>query len=263
MTAAQGDLPRPLLDLTDEEVAVLFGEGESVVATPYLDAVPSTARPAVLHTAYRSLLARGLVRAGHGDLLEAAVDRAVERGAGRLDLDLELADDLADIVDIRDGAPVLLCLQRTLANDPVLRYAHIVGDFVLFEDVLPAGLHRFAWLARSAFAACLQAFLVPDDAADGPVAAPATLTMAAEDAPMLDLLGQAVVSVDATVRHVADDGPGVLLGLFLGPAGTWATRNSFGAHGEIVIEPVPAASVGAMVLQLVTDAERVVRDAGM
>lgn len=255
------EVPRPLLDLTDEEIAVLFGADQGAVATPYLDAIPAAARATALHTAYRCLLANGLVDAPQADSVEDAAERAQQSGSGDLELEVEMDGVLADIVKLRDGAPVLLCLQRTLADGQALRYAHIVGDFVLVEDVLPTGLHRFGWVEREDLASCLQAFLVPAEAVDGPVGEGAgVLRVTGDGAHGREPLSQAMVSVDATVRHVGDDGPGVMLGLFIGPAGTWVTRNRFGEPGEVTFEPVRASMVGLMVQELVSGAEQAVRD---
>jgi hypothetical protein len=250
-------VPETLIELTDEETAVLFGGLEGLVATPYLDEVPEDERAAVLHTAYRSLLARGVI-------LPAPPDRR-PREDGRPEV--EMTPALDSLADIRDGAPVLLCLQRTVEQDCVLRYAHVVDEFVLVEDVLEGGLHRFGWLERDRLRVCLQDFLVPDDAAAGSGGSVVLSQGDARDegaaagggAPAVPaVLEHASVNIDATVRHLLDDGPGELLGFFLGPAGSWCSRNQFGAGGPVRLEPVQPADVGGLVVALVDEAEDLV-----
>ncbi|WP_137122934.1 hypothetical protein [Segeticoccus rhizosphaerae] len=252
--------PETLIELTDEETAVLFGNLEGLVASPYLDQVPDDERTTVLHTAYRSLLARGVI--------VAAPPTREPREDGRPEV--EMAAGLAFLADIRDGAPVLLCLQRTVDDECVLRYAHVVDRFVLVEDVLEGGLHRFGWLERDRLRACLQEFLVPDGAVAGsgePVAL--TSGWAGEQGPGPDdeppavpaVLEQASVNIDATVRHLLDEGPGELLGFFLGHAGSWLSRNQFGAGGAVILEPVEPTQVGRLVEALVVEAEGLVNRA--
>lgn len=270
---------RPLFALTDEELAVLAGADQGPVAMPHLEALGGEARRVAVHTAYRCMLASGLVslptrprarpatsgqEPGGEDVV--AGDDLAERS-----FPVELPAELDAVLVLREGAPVLLSVQRQLAGEQVLRYVHLVEEVALVEDVLATGLHRFGRVPREELACCLQQFLVPDDAVIGS----GTLTVdldtvdlkqadlkqadpRAEVGEAQQLLARATVNADALVRHDAETGPGELLGMFLGPEGSWATSNRFGAGGPLAFEPLDPTSVGARLVALVSQAEQCV-----
>lgn len=173
---AGGGVVRPLFALTDEELAVLAGTDQGVVAMPHLEVLDGELRSVALHTAYRSMLASGLVtlptaqgapppRGSTGpDPTGAPADRP---GAadGRW-FPVELPSEVDAVLVLRGAAPLLLCLQRhtgdehgaagAAAGEQVLRYVHLVEDVALVEDVLATGLHRFGTVARVELGACVQ-----------------------------------------------------------------------------------------------------------
>lgn len=271
---------QPLFALTDEELAVLAGEDQGLVAMPHLAALEGEARTVAVHTAYRSLLASGLVSLPDrptGPSPSAAAERAdpVERTGAGARFAVELPAEVDAVLVLRRGAPVLLCLQRDVAGaagETVLRYVHLVEDVALVEDVLAAGLHRFGRVPREELGECVQQFLVPDDAVpgEGPAFAvdPSDVAGAGDGCGtggtegsglhVAGVLGRCTVNADATVRHDGDDGPGELLGMFLGPEGSWVTGNRFGAGGPLTLDPLDPATVGDRVLALVAAAERCV-----
>lgn len=254
-------VPEPLVELTDEETVVLFGRDPDLVALPYLDLVPEEEHRLVLQTAYRSLLSRGLIA-------PVAPGRP-PREDGRPEAEASAA--LAALTQLRTGAPVLLCVSRVEQEECVLRYAHVADEFVVVEDVVEGGLHRFGWVARDRLREALQVFLVPDDAAAGS-GAPVTVDVSREGQPdqqeeplaarpVPSVLESATVTLDVCVRQRLDDGPDTLLGMFLGPGGCWLTRARFGAGGDLTFEPFDPADVGALVDDLVCRAERAVAEA--
>lgn len=254
--------PAPLLSLTDEELAVLAGPDQGVVAMPHLEALDPAERDVATCTAYRSMLASGLLVATAAPATPWTADERLST------LEVELPAPLDALLRLREAATVLLCVQRDTAQERLVRYVHVLADETLVEDVLEGGLHRFGLLHRTELAASLQAFLVPDDAPDGvgeairvggSGAGGVAAGLAAE---AIEVTGDCLVSADAAVRYDGDDGPGTLLGLFIGPHGTWLTRNDFGAGGDVVLEPAGAASVGRLVEELVCEAQaRVARSA--
>ncbi len=245
--------PAELFDLTDEELAVLAGEDQGVVALPYLEELAGPARDQALHTAWRSMLARGMV-----ELSGTSGEEAVDSGTA------EVCADVSAVLHVRAGAPALLCLQRTLTEETLLRYVHLVDDTALVEDVLPEGLHRFGWLERAELEAGLQSFLVPADAVPG-TGEPMTVdpqrlagNSESDDALTQVLakdLGSPAVLVDATVRYEGDGGPGVLLGFSIGAVGCWMSRNDAGSGGSVQLDPIGPGRVGALIAELVQRAE--------
>ncbi|HET7303967.1 MAG TPA: hypothetical protein VFJ12_05380 [Segeticoccus sp.] len=248
---------QPLFSLTDEQVAVLAGTGDGAVAMPHLEALGEQERAVAVHTAYRCLLASGLVTLPAADRADAGVPAAPEEdGAG---VAVELPAEVDAVLVLREAAPVLLLVQRTAGEEEVLRYGYLADDVVLWEDVLPSGLHRFGRVGRDELGDCVQQFLVPDEATMADRSLTVDPAAGVDGAGEVEsVLARAVVHADLTVRHAGDDGPGDLLGMFLGAEGSWVSCQRFGAGGPVTFDPLDPGTVQERVLRLVTAAERAV-----
>jgi hypothetical protein len=234
--------------LTDEELSVLASPG-SIVVMPFLDLVEDdTERETVRRTAYRSLLARGIVDPPTPE----ATSAAIARGDGHVEL--MVRDDVRSVVALREGAKLVVAVARTTVAAQDFWYAHVVDDVVLLEEVSGDGLHRFAVAAAVDLPALAAAASVHPDAGDAegePVPLPVEPGDPTPPDELLERLGSAILRADVLVRYVGDTDP-VLLGLFTGPAGSWVTRAQQGDAPATV----PSAADGARsaVRDLVDDA---------
>ena len=238
----------PVEVLTDEELSVV-ASAESIVVLPFLDLIEDDSeREVARRTAYRSLLARGIVDPPSPE----ATSVAIARGDGRVEL--MVRNDVRSVVALREAARMVVAIARTTAAAQDFWYAHVVDDVVLLEEVSGDGLHRFA-LANAVdlpeLAAAASVHPEAGDAEGEPVelgAAPGDPTPPDE---LLERLGSAILRSDVLVRHVGDAQP-VLLGLFTGPAGSWVTRAEQGTPPWTV--PSAAGAARAAVRDLVDDA---------
>ncbi len=238
----------PVEVLTDEELSVLASP-ESLVVLPFLDQVTDDAeREVARRTAYRSLLARGIVDPPSPE----ATSAAIARGDGHVEL--MVRDDVRSVVALREGARLVLAVARTTVAAQDFWYAHVVDDVVLLEEVSSDGLHRFA-LADAADLPELaaDASVHPDagDAQGDPVPLDTEPGDPTPPDALLERLGSAILRSDVLVRYVGDTEP-VLLGLFTGPAGSWVTRAQRGTPPVTV--PSAAEAARAAVRDLVDDA---------
>lgn len=208
---------RTLEVLTDEELAVLTS-GPGAVVTPYFDTVPEAARDAVRSTAFRGLLARGLV-----DLPDPA-------GTGAGPTEVLVREDVRSALTLREAARTVVAVARTATGSQDFWYAHVVGEVVLLEEVGPDGLHRFA-LARSAdLPELLVAAAIAPGAEDGagdPVQLDAEV--GAEAPPdLVARLGEAHLRADVVkisagpVAAPSRTHLPVLTGVWTGPLGSWS-----------------------------------------
>ena len=200
--------------LTDEELAVVAPPGAMPVQ-PYLDDLDESSRAVALRTAYRSLVARGIVTAptpeakaaavaAHGDTVDAAIRR-----------------DVASVVALRAGARLVVALARTTAVTQDFWYGHLVDDVVLLEEVSKDGLHRFALADADHLEALVTDAVVHPEATDS-TGEPHLLAgdeLAPPDA-VLEQLGAAFVRVDGIVRYPGDHQPPTFAA-FSGPSGCW------------------------------------------
>lgn len=224
-------VPVPLLDLTDEELAALAGPPDGLVVAPYLERLEAGPREQAVVTAFRGLVARGLVEAPTAEAAAAA------RRAGPtelLELEVRMGEELAQALALRRSAGVVLCAQRTVADGTAWRYVHLVDDEVALDEVVgPTGLHRFGLLRPADVPDVLLDWVVPDgaDGLDGPatpVGADGQLPTA-----LLERLGTAEVVADLAVRREGDGGGQVLLGTFAGP-GLLVLSRTGSAPGSVV-----------------------------
>ena len=201
-----------LIDLTDEELAALAGTDGSLVVSPYLDGLEEAARQQAVVSAFRSLVAHGLVQ---GPTAEAAA--AARSAGGEVALEVRMSEPLAQALALRRAAGVVVCGQRTVADSTSWRYLHLVDDVVLDEVVELTGLHRFGLLRPADLPDVLLDWVAPEgwDGADGPSTQLGVDGRLPE--PLLEQLGTATVVADLVVRREGDGGGGMLLGTFAGP----------------------------------------------
>lgn len=221
--------PAPLVDgavlvevLTDEELSVVARPGPMPV-NPFLDELDDSQRETARRTAYRSLLARGV--------LDPPTPAAIARAAAVRDgsVDLPVRDDVRSLVALREGAELVVAVARSAAAWQDFWYAHVVKDVVLLEQVSSDGLHRFALLEAHDLPAALLAAAVHPDAGGAPTGGPLPVSAAGEDPTppdeVLERLGTAFLRADVVVRRVDDTDPPALT-VFSGPDGCWVVDAS-------------------------------------
>lgn len=241
--------------LTDEELSVVARPGPMPVL-PFLDDLPPAEREVARRSAYRSLLARGIVDPPTPEAV--AVATALRDGS----VDLRVRRDIASVVALRDAARVVVAIARTTAVAQDFWYAHLVDDVVLLEEVSGDGLHRFALAPADRLVDLSVGAGVHPDAGD---AAGPPLPLAPDrDDPtppddVLERLGVAFLRADLVVRRPADAAPPVLA-LFTGPGGCWVVR---GDDDRRVAEPVSGETARSLVAEAVSAvrAEAVTLDA--
>jgi len=242
--------PVPVEVLTDEELAILAGPG-GLVVSPYLATLPDAEREVALRTAYRGLLARGVVDPPTPEALAAAV--------GEPTVELQVRQDVLSLVALRRGASATVCVARSTVLGHDYWYAHVVRDVVLIEQVSTHGQHRFALAAADTLGDLLLDAAVHPETTDG---AGSTIEVADPDEPpteVVERLGSALVRADVVVR-VPDDREPELLGLFTGPGGAWVLSAREASGGPVVARPLSRAAVEAQVRDI---AERAVSTAAV
>lgn len=243
-------MPVPLIDLTDEELAALDGPPVGVVVSPYLEELDPAARDVAVVTAFRSLVARGLVLAPTAQAAAAAAREAATTGEQLAAVEVEMAEVVSQVLTLRRVAEQVVCVQRTTGQARAWRYLHRVdAELVLDELVEPTGLHRFSLVPAPDLLDVLVDWVVPDglDGAEGPeVALEADSAVAGRSGDaLLEQLAAASVLSDVTVRGRDDAGPGLLLGTFAGPAGLHLSTTAFGTGAAVRLRPVSRRSLRA------------------
>lgn len=202
--------------LTDEELSVVARPGAMPVM-PFLSDLPEADRETARRSAYRSLVARGVVDPPTPEAVAAAT--ALRDGT----VELMVRQDIRSVVALREAAQVVVAVARTTAVTQDYWYAHLVDDVVLLEEVSRDGLHRFALADAEGLAGLAVAAAVIPDAgdADGP-----ELVVEADpgdptppDA-VLERLGAAFLRADVVVRRPGDTDPPAFA-LLSGPDGCW------------------------------------------
>lgn len=228
--------------LTDEELSVVARPGPMPVL-PFLDDLLEAEREVARRSAYRSLVARGVVSPPTVEAIAAAT--ALRDGS----VDLEVREDVASVVALREAAQVVVAVARTTATDQDFWYAHLVDDVVLLEEVSRDGLHRFALAHAADLEHLAVGAAVHPDAGDGDGP---TLDV---DAPhgdptppdaVLERLGAAFVRADLVVRRPGDSEPPVLA-VLSGPDGCWVVAPGTPTRAE----PATAGSARASVAEAV------------
>ncbi len=131
--------------LTDEELSVVARPGAMPVM-PFLDDLAEADRETARRSAYRSLVARGVVEPPTPEAVAAAT--ALRDGS----VELMVRQDVRSVVALREAAQVVVAVARTTAATQDFWYAHLVDDVVLLEEVSRDGLHRFALAEDAALA---------------------------------------------------------------------------------------------------------------
>ena len=240
----------PLVDLTDEELAALDGPPVGIVVSPYLEELEPAARDVAVVTAFRSLVARGLVLAPTPEQAAAAARAAVTAGEELAAVDVEMAEVLSQVLTLRRVAARVVCVQRTTGGSRAWRYLHRVDDEITLDELVePTGLHRYALVATATLLDVLIDWVVPDgvDGPDGPEVA-LDASAAADGRPgdaLLERLAGAHVLADVTVRSRDDAGPCLLLGTFAGPDGLHLSTTAFGTGGQVRLRPVSRRTLRA------------------
>ncbi len=222
--------------LTDEELSVLERPGAMAVM-PFLDELGEHDREVARRSAYRSLLARGIVDPPTPESISQAT--AVRDGS----VDLMVRQDVSALIALREGAEVIVAIARTTATTQDFWYAHLVQDVVLIEEVSKDGLHRFALQRGEDLVDAVLAAAVHPDSGDA-VGEPVPVTGEAGDPTppdvVLEALGAAFVRADLIVRRVRDHAPPAFT-VFSGPEGCWLVSPDPGnAAAPVVAEPVSA-----------------------
>lgn len=208
--------------LTDEELSVLT-EDAGVVVSPVLESVPAPERDAVRRTAFRSLVARGIVEAPD------STTTAEPTGTGDAAVELRIRNDVLSALTLRRSASAVLAVARTTASGQDFWYAHVVHDVALLEQVGSDGLHRFAIGHSHDLGELLIEAAIHPDATDGHGDGGDVELAVAPDgeapAELLDRIGRSYLRADVmvVVRSGAQspDRP-TLTGLFTGPEGSWS-----------------------------------------
>lgn len=221
---------------TDEEMAVLAGP-ESIAVSPFLAVVGDAERTTTLRTAYRCLLARGIL----DPLTRDAAQTAVAEGAG-LEIELAVREDIHALVMLRRSALAVVAVSRTTATGADFWYAHVHPEVSLGEAVSADGLHRFTLIrTEDLVAAVLEACLHPD-AADHPSGRPAPpFTVdpsAGTDLPqaLVEALGEGLVRAELVVRSVGDARP-AMWGVSSSAAGCWLACSHLGSTAPVLVHP--------------------------
>ena len=145
-TGPAGSTPAPpqtiaLEILTDEELSVLV-PAQGVVVAPVLDTVPAAERDAVRRTAFRGLVARGIVDPPE----PAAVAAVLESSAattGDVGIDLRVRNDVLSALTLRQSASAVVAVARMGAREVVVaaRRPEQGRELAPLADELGVALH--------------------------------------------------------------------------------------------------------------------------
>lgn len=253
---SDGGLATPLESLTDEELAIL-GRPDSIVVAPFLDRIGEDQLDTAKRTAYRGLLARGILDPPTAQALTAAegLRPAGDERRTREGVELSVRPDVHAIVTMRAAARGVIAVARSTSRGRDFWYAHVVDDACLVEQVSSDGIHRFALLGAAKLPEALVDAVVHPDTGDG-TGEPVEFTPSADEpAPLsiLERLGQAHVHCEVVIRTVGDSGA-VMLGAFTGPAGAWMFRSTYAADRPLSVEPCTAAQVRGRLRATTVDA---------
>lgn len=246
--------------LTDEELAVLT-TADPVAVTPHLSLRSPKERGPLLETAYRSLVARGIVtpptaeararaRAeaaqARAEAAEAARPGATRATARRVSVDVSIREDVAALVTLRESARRVVAMARTTSAQQDYVYVYLVEDVALVEVVSNDGFHRFSLVGRDDVPATVLQAALHAEAADG-FGDPVDLGTPANGDPtpgeaMLEQAGEALLRCDLTVLDAEDPAP-EMLGIFSSPHGSWLMRAAWGTSTGVSARPVTVAAL--------------------
>ena len=233
--------------LTDEELSVVTLPGAMPVM-PFLDALGGPEQEVARRSAYRSLIARGIVDPPTPEAIAAAT--ALRDGS----VDLMVRRDIRSVVALREAAQVVVAVARTTAATQDYWYAHLVDDVVLLEEVSSDGLHRFALSDAEHLGALAVGAAVHPDAGDGdgdPVAVEGEPGDPTPPDAVLERLGAAFMRADVVVRRPGDTEPPIFA-LFTGPDGCWCVEAGAPTGGPPSAVPLTAVATRDRVAEAVT-----------
>jgi hypothetical protein len=253
----QGDTGAlPVIVLTDEELGILT-TGETMAVSPFASTMADVERKVAARTAYRGLLARGIVDPPTPEAVAAWLDQGGDPETRTVEL--MVREDVRSLVTIRQNARMVVAAARTSASSQDFWYAHTVDDVTVLEEVSGDGLHRFALLRTSELpGVVLDAVLHPEsaDAEGEPVSMPAITGLdPTPPTEVVESLGAAMVRCDLVVRHVDDEEP-PLVGLFTGPGGAWSVTAHRGARETLEVLPRRLHELKAEIVDLVETATK-------
>lgn len=218
----------PIGVLTDEELAILAGDAGLVVA-PFSAGFDEAEREVALRTAYRGLVARGIV--------DPPTPQARVDAIGEPTVALQVRQDVLSIVTLRSAATAVVAIARTSVVHQDFWYAHVVQEVALLEEVGADGMHRFALAPVDDLPALVVAAALHPECGDGS-GEPISLDPGQTEPPIevAERLGGALLRSDVVIRW-ADDDHAPLLGLFTGPAGAWVVEAREGTGAPLAAAP--------------------------
>jgi hypothetical protein len=217
---------------------------DALAVAPYLHELGAEQRHTATRTAYRGLLARGIVDPPSATALAAA--RAAADGR----IDLPVREDVRSVVTLREAAQLVVAVARTTSSTRDYWYAYLVQEVVLLEQVSSDGIHRFALGRRDQLLDLVAAAAMHPNSGDA-IGHAVAMPAAADDpppTPILGQLGQSLLRADLVVRHPGEQHAGTL-GLFTGPRGSWLVTGQGGATP--MAHPMSADALRAQVRQVV------------
>lgn len=235
-----------VVDLTDEEITALdpVPVEQRLAVMPWFDELDEQQQELAVITAFRGLVARGLVEAPDGE----DVERAVASGEERPEVTIAVSPEIANVLVLRRKATRAVVAQRTAGERQDFLYLYEAAeDVVLAELVEPKGLHRFGLLEAAGLRPALEAYLLAGDweGGDGEPVIVGAAEAADGAAPpgLLGMLADCWVQAEFVVRPL-ESVPSRLLvhGLSAGPDGIFLTRIVYGAGEPVAVTPSSRAT---------------------
>jgi hypothetical protein len=143
-----------LMTLTDEELYALTGEYPQFGGFPHLDDLPPEQRVLARDTAYRSMLARGVIRPAGPNWCPV--------------VDVCTRPDIVGTLQVRRLAPQAVSARRTLAGSAETLVAHVFdyAQAALLEAIDAQGAHTFTVMPLAHAFDALAGFCDPDRVAE-------------------------------------------------------------------------------------------------
>ncbi|WP_447038068.1 hypothetical protein [Streptomyces sp. DSM 118878] len=221
---------QPLIQLTDEELAVLDPSAldEVVAPTPHLATLEADQREWVLATAIRSLASRGAIEIANIPELDALMrsEGQFENG-GTADVDMRISPDVDLALVLRRTASSALAVEQQTSRGSVHGFVYVHSpELMLIEQVTGGGMHIFT-LADSAkdAARMMQVLVDPLGVADKDSKTrqldPMAMTSDQVDGPLGEAINNALV---VSQLIVLGDEPGPLVTTYATENSVWAVR---------------------------------------
>jgi hypothetical protein len=234
---------QPPVVLTDEELAILAGNASPVVL-PRLDDLRAGHREIAMLTAYRGLVARGWV-----------TPAGTQATKGSNEVPVEMAEELADLLQLRASADTVVCARRTIAEGLSFRYWHLGDGVALDERVSASGFHEFGLTDPAAVGDELARWALDPEAVgeSGPerVIDPEAAASGRAPSDLIEQLARARLVADVVVRRMSDERPGEMLGVLSGPEGVYVMTGRFGGTEAVRVRSVVPAEAQGILAELV------------